>query len=644
MRLTGNPQPGKAFMTNQSLPTRDFREHTDLNQLKRQAKELLDAFRNGEPSAVTEVNVHYRGADPGTFALHDAQLIIARAYGFQSWPKLKAYVDGMNAKRFIEAVRSGDLERVESMLRARPELVNMGTGEDEWRALHYAVLSRSAGMTRLLMKHGADARAGIHPHRDATTPLTLAEERGYEDISTVIREEEQRRREAHAGKAAAAPDQLFLVANWESGCALEILKADPALIHSASPNGGTPLHAAACELHQEAVAWLLDHGADPHRRLRGKWTPIDLAAKRTSWDDAGHPAKFRAIAALLLSRGAELGPFSAVALGAADWLRARHAEGALANPTECDPVAGCMGLLEMTVWHDRPEILELLLDLGFDPDERMRAGGADEILYSAGGPLFCCVIKRSRAMAEMLLARGADPNANVYTSGTPFYRAHSDKNQDFVKLLEEHGGFLDAISAGYACQTEAARRLLDDEAAGRLRPGAVNPGSTVAEELIWTGAGGGDAEIVRMALERIEWPRDDSRWLYSLWQAFTCDRGVNRGLECFRLLLGRVDPNLSEHGRTILHTVMARGGPEHVPFVEMLLDAGARIDLRDELLDSTALGWACRWGRLHFVKLLLARGADPIERDAPPWATPKAWAQKMKHDRVLEVLLNHWPN
>jgi hypothetical protein len=58
------------------------------------------------------------------------------------------------------------------------------------------------------------------------------------------------------------------------------------------------------------------------------------------------------------------------------------------------------------------------------------------------------------------------------------------------------------------------------------------------------------------------------------------------------------------------------------------------------LLESTALGWACRWGRFHFVKLLLARGADPIEKDAAPWARPMAWAQKMKHDRVIELLLN----
>src|SRR5579871_5328291 len=54
MRLTGKAQPGKELMMNESLPTRDFREHTDLHQLKRQAKELLDAFRSGEPSAAAE--------------------------------------------------------------------------------------------------------------------------------------------------------------------------------------------------------------------------------------------------------------------------------------------------------------------------------------------------------------------------------------------------------------------------------------------------------------------------------------------------------------------------------------------------------------------------------------------------------------
>ena len=162
---------------NESLPTRGFREHTDLNQLKRQAKELLDAFRASEPAAVAEVHAHYRVADADTFALHDAQLVLARAYGFASWPKLKAYVDGVTAKHLAGAVRAADIQKVQAMLRARPELVNMDMGEDEHRAIHFAVMNRSPEIVRLLMQHGADARKGIYPHRDATSALTLATDR-----------------------------------------------------------------------------------------------------------------------------------------------------------------------------------------------------------------------------------------------------------------------------------------------------------------------------------------------------------------------------------------------------------------------------------------------------------------------------------
>jgi len=319
---------------------------------------------------------------------------------------------------------------------------------------------------------------------------------------------------------------------------------------------------------------------------------------------------------------------------------ARHAEGAL-GPTAVSHFVGFSGLLSTAVGHDRPEMLELLLELGLDPDERVRVEGMDEIIYSQGGPLHICVTSNKRKMAEMLLAKGADPNANVYTAGSPLYRAYSQKNWDLVKLLERHGGFLDAVSAGFLCQTDAARQMLADEAAGRLREGVVASGGKVAEDLLWTAAGGGDPEIVRMALERIDWPQEDSRWGGALWQAFTCDGGVERGLACFRLLLNRADPNQSDSGWTMLHTVMAQGGKEHLPYAEILLDAGARTDIRDDLLKSTALGWACRWGNVHFVKLLLERGVDPVERDAEPWATPSAWAQKRKHDEVLAMLREH---
>jgi hypothetical protein len=164
-----------------SLPTRVMREHPDLDQLKRQAKKLLEAFAAGTPDAVAEVNAHYREADAANFALHHAQLVLARAYGFDSWPKLKAYVEGVTVKRFEDAVQAGDIAKARAMLKARPELVAS-------YGMHYAVLDRSPEMVRALMVNGASARAGVYPHRDATSPLTIAIERGYDDIVAIIKQ------------------------------------------------------------------------------------------------------------------------------------------------------------------------------------------------------------------------------------------------------------------------------------------------------------------------------------------------------------------------------------------------------------------------------------------------------------------------
>ena len=101
-------------------------------------------------------------------------------------------------------------------------------------------------------------------------------------------------------------------------------------------------------------------------------------------------------------------------------------------------------------------------------------------------------------------------------------------------------------------------------------------------------------------------------------------------------------------GRTLLHDVAAawpRSGPmgpeECIGFATILLDAGARLDVRDDLLGSTPLGWACRWGRAEFVTLLLERGADPVEADAELWATPMAWAEKMNRGAVRSILRKH---
>lgn len=218
-----------------SPPTRALREHPDIDQLKRQAKELREAFTAGEASAIAEANAYYGDADPANFALHDAQLVLARLYGFDSWPKLKAYVDGVTIARLVDAVRSGDVVRVRTMLKSRPELVNMDMAHNnEHRALHYAVLQRASEMVRVLMEHGADARKGIYPHRDATSALTIAAERGYDEIVAIIHGEEQRRRQVGIrlnAAAAPAPDELFqAIASGDEDRTIAMLEANAALV------------------------------------------------------------------------------------------------------------------------------------------------------------------------------------------------------------------------------------------------------------------------------------------------------------------------------------------------------------------------------------------------------------------------------
>ena len=343
--------------------------------------------------------------------------------------------------------------------------------------------------------------------------------------------------------------------------------------------------------------------------------------------------KFERVAALLLDHGAELSPLSAAALGRWDYLATRSKQ----------ELEG-KGVLEAAVKGNHPDVLRRLLDLGLDPDERTQIGHLAEQTWSAGGPLFQAVVLNRIEMARLLLERGADPNASVWTSGSPAFRAYDGRNPEMIALIEQYGGWIDPGSAGYARQTDIARKMLAGEIDPHLEPNDFS-GRTVAEQLLWGGASALSAEIVRMALEHVDWPPDDPRWFWMLWRPVPGHEDYNAQqqaecCECFRLILARCGPHhrASDYGQTMLHEVVARDHGVGVQLATILLDAGARLDVRDTLLKSTPLGWACRWGRVEMVKLLLARGADPVEADAEPWATPRAWAQRMHRPEILELL------
>jgi ankyrin repeat protein len=519
---------------------------------------------------------------------------------------------------------------------------------NEHTALHYAVLDRRPAMVRLLMEFGADARAGISPHTDATSSLTIAKEREYNEIVAIILEEEKRR-EAGRPTVEEAPAELQnAIWSGDEARAVAILERKPALVQMRHPrNGWTFLHIASAMLYRRMVIWLLDHGADVNRRAKDGATPLDVIGRRC--DAARRAAELPVVAGLLRERCAELTPRAAVILGDVEFLLSRHAEGELSNPLDDEG-----WLLGLAVEYDRPDILRLLLDLGLDPDARARVEGADEVAFTWGMPLWHCARYGKHAMAETLLERGADPNGQVYASGTPLSEAYGQSDEKMIELLERFGGRSNASMAGLYRRPALARKLLA-EWGDTKRPDDGFGSGTVVEQLASAAARGGDPEILQMAIERIDWPSEDQRWLGLLrgplelwnhgpwpWSHHEWDRSTY--LTCFRSILERCGPpnGRLRFGMTILHEVAASlehvTAEERVAFATMLLDAGARMDLRDDLLKSTPLGWACRWGREELARLFLSRGADPLEEDAERWASPLAWAEKKGYHAVLAIL------
>jgi ankyrin repeat protein len=195
---------------------REWPRWPNSNQFRHQAKDLLKAYRAGDDDAVAQVERHERAPDPAAFALHDAQRVLARSYGFPSWQKLKSYVelidnyrqpeprsdddankflrlacityfDGDHPSRRVRArqllaekphiavaniytaAAVGDFAGVADFLKKGADVHAKG-GPFDWEPLLYAAYSRldsdaeghsTLEAARLLVEHGADPNAGF---------------------------------------------------------------------------------------------------------------------------------------------------------------------------------------------------------------------------------------------------------------------------------------------------------------------------------------------------------------------------------------------------------------------------------------------------------------------------------------------------
>jgi ankyrin repeat protein len=381
----------------------------------------------------------------------------------------------------------------------------------------------------------------------------------------------------------------------------------------------------------ELVAWLLERRAKVQKKDSNGLTPLDHAALGADPRN-GRAERFPRLAAMLLEHGAELTVRAAIALG--DNLRVRQL--IAAEPDLLRQISSNGGLLTLAVNHRKTGVVQLLLDLGGDVDERIRLEELEEPTESWGMPLWYAALAGDFAITKLLLDRGADPNANVYASGWPLRNAWGHPDDSVKKLLLERGAKPQPYMIAETHDVKEAKRLL-----------AETPNEELAKQLAWSAADHGCPEIVELALPHLDWPAHDSRWHWVLIQPIRgagADSSRNEGhfRSMAALLRHGVDPNVSRFGQTTLHFAAARhsglSGKDRARFAAMLIDHGARMDLRDDLLHSTPLGWSCRWGHCDLVELLIQRGAPVHEKDAEAWATPEAWAQKMDHQEVLDVL------
>lgn len=283
-----------------SLPSRP-----SLEQLRNQAKDLLKAQKAGDAGAnerVRQVHPRWSGAagsgSPPGISLSDAQLVIAREYGFSSWSKLKAHVEsiiletGEPQELLKQAFQANDAVLFGKLLDRYPEFktkINEPIGAFDSPAI---TLVRSREMLDVLLAAGADINAKSRWWAGGFGLLHGAE-------PELARYAIQRGAVVDVHAAA----RLGLVEKLR-----ELISGEPELVHARGGDGQTPLHFASTI---EIAEFLLERGA---------------AIDARDVDHESTPAQYMVrdrqdIARLLVRRGCRTDLLMAAALGDLELVR-----------------------------------------------------------------------------------------------------------------------------------------------------------------------------------------------------------------------------------------------------------------------------------------------------------------------------------
>ena len=361
----------------------------DLEQLKRQAKELLRALHHGEPEALAEYREHHpHPGDPAAAKLADAQLVLARCYQAPSWPRL------VQACRLANAIWRDDAETVQELVTRNP-----------------AMLTEPAIIRR-------DSHWG--------PPLSYAANLGRDRIIRMLHA-------LGATDLAYARDRAALQGQIGTVRMLHEMLGQPRPPAASLAGPAYTLSAAGTEVLLELGAPVL--GPDG-RRL----APVDVVLET----DSRKPDEKHRILEMYAARGVEMPdtPPLAVHRGRLDLLekhlrrdprqlRRTYAFREIFPPelgchedplpTHGTPLSGAT-LLHMAVDYDELEIARWLLDRGMNVDAKAEL---DRDGFGGHTALFATVVSqpafwmnhlgkpREAPFAQLLLERGANPNARA---------------------------------------------------------------------------------------------------------------------------------------------------------------------------------------------------------------------------------------
>jgi ankyrin repeat protein len=268
----------------------------NLEHLKNQARDLLRECHDGNPAAVDRAHTHLRFAAPETLKLADAFHVIARDYGFATWPKLKEYIKSLTREQspdelLSEAVKASDAVRTARVLAGHPELKSRLT-----EPLLGAVMRSDRETIEVLLAAGADINA------------RMANGVGVLD-------------ECHPDLAPFLVERGAVVDGHSAARLGMFEKLREFAIDARGPNGQSVLH---CASTVEIAEYLLDRGADIDARdTLHESTPAQHMVRVVQ---ARHyPRDRQDIARFLVARGCKTDIFMAAALGDLPLVR-RHLE------------------------------------------------------------------------------------------------------------------------------------------------------------------------------------------------------------------------------------------------------------------------------------------------------------------------------